>query len=164
MTKLFSGPVLLKAPGLGQITLLSGEHGVTTTIRTYPTRSVVTVSVDYDLKSYDGIPPLSFNELSDLEAELAQEFQSFKKTAPIPQVKRVLDFDTYFTTSDCRLMEYDIQEMLFDARSEFQHVQIGKSINYGNILVLDGLVNLAESDLSYTAAIMQQGRMDYVSF
>lgn len=159
--KLFSGSVQPAKPTLGWITLLSGEKGVTAVIRTFPTRSVVTVTVDYDLKIYEGTPPVTFNDISDLEAELAKAFQSFKKTSPIPQIKRALDFDTYFTTSDSRLLEYDVQEMVFDARSEFQHVQIARSINYGNVLILDGLVNLAEADLAYTEAIMKRGEVDY---
>lgn len=51
--------------------------------------------------------------------------------------------------------------MLFDEKSQFQHVQIGSTLNYGAVLILDGLVNLAEADVAYTHALMGKGRVDY---
>lgn len=104
---------------------------------------------------------MSYDDIKDLELKLTTIFEEKKKTKAIPQIKRALDFDIYFTTSDDRILEYDIKEMVFDEWSDFQHIQIGRSGNYGNILVLDGLVNLAESDLAYTESIMCRGEVDY---
>jgi len=108
------------------------------------------------------VAPMKYDDIKEMEAELTKQFFTGNKpTKAIPQVKRALSFDTYFTTSDDRLLEYDIQEMLFDEKSAFQHVQIGRSINYGNVLILDDLVNLAEGDLTYTESIMCRGKVDY---
>lgn len=48
-----------------------------------------------------------------------------------------LIFSKYF--SDERILEYDIDEVLFDQRSPFQKVQIVHSKSLGNMLVLDEL-------------------------
>ncbi len=43
----------------------------------------------------------------------------------------------------------------FDERSRFQHIQILETADHWRMLILDGLVNLAESDTkAYTHAIM----------
>ena len=61
----------------------------------------------------------------------------------------------YLTTSDDRLVEYNIEEVLFNQKSEFQSVQIVKTVDHGNLLILDGAVNLAENDTeAYTHSLM----------
>ena len=40
---------------------------------------------------------------------------------------------------DERLLEYDIDKIVYDARSPFQHIQIVHSPNFGNLLILDDL-------------------------
>ena len=61
----------------------------------------------------------------------------------------------YFTTSDDRLVEYGIKSVLHDAKSSYQRVQIVETIDHGNLLILDGAVNLAENDtVPYTQALM----------
>ncbi len=85
---------------------------------------------------------------------------------------------------DERLLEYDIDKILYDEHSAFQHIQIVHSLNFGNLLVLDDLQSrkpwyslsfisdhlsrtflvfpdLAESDLIYTESIMRRGVEDY---
>lgn len=87
---------------------------------------------------------------------------------------------------DERIMEYDIDEVIYDDRSAFQHIQILHSNTFGNMLVLDDLqskliimqlfvkmrviitkcllwwtTDLAESDLIYTESIMCRGTEDY---
>ena len=44
---------------------------------------------------------------------------------------------TYFT--DDRLLEYDLDAVVFSKQTEFQKVEIMHSKSYGNILVLDNL-------------------------
>lgn len=52
-------------------------------------------------------------------------------------------------------MEYPLREVLFDRQSDIQRVQIVDSVDHGRILVLDGFVNIAESDTeSYTHKLM----------
>ena len=40
---------------------------------------------------------------------------------------------------DDRILEYDVDELLFEEKSEFQKVQIFHTKSFGNILVLDDL-------------------------
>ena len=68
----------------------------------------------------------------------------------------------YFTTSDDRLIEYGFRKIIFDERSKYQRVQICSTVDYGNLLVLDGAINLAENDTeAYTNALMN---LPHVSF
>lgn len=63
--------------------------------------------------------------------------------------------------SDERIIEYDIDKVLFDKRSEFQKIQIVHSKTLGNMLILDELQNIAEADLIYTETLMQRGKVNY---
>lgn len=63
--------------------------------------------------------------------------------------------------SDERIIEYDIDKVLFDKRSEFQKIQIVHSKTLGNMLILDELQNIAEADLIYTETLMQRGKENY---
>merc|ERR1711990_1179458 len=45
--------------------------------------------------------------------------------------------------------------------SAYQLVEIYATLDFGNCLVLDGDINLAESDLSYTRNLMCHGKQDY---
>ena len=60
------------------------------------------------------------------------------------------------SSSDDRLVEYGLRwPLLLERRSRFQLIQIGETEDHGRVLILDGLVNLAESDTeAYTNAIM----------
>lgn len=40
---------------------------------------------------------------------------------------------------DERLLEYDVDHVVADVQSTFQHIQIFHTINFGNLLVLDDL-------------------------
>ena len=44
----------------------------------------------------------------------------------------------YFFTDD-RILEYDVDDIVFDEKTEFQRVQIYHTKSYGNMLVLDDL-------------------------
>lgn len=44
--------------------------------------------------------------------------------------------------SDCRLLEYDVDKVVFEAVTRYQKVQIVHSITLGNILVLDNLQSM----------------------
>ncbi|KAF5284245.1 hypothetical protein FQR65_LT00245 [Abscondita terminalis] len=78
-----------------------------------------------------------------------------------PPIKRGGTFDVYLTSSDDRLIEYDIDDVLFEERSPFQKVQVVHSTSLGNMLVLDDLQNIAEADLIYTETLMGKGKENY---
>ena len=53
------------------------------------------------------------------------------------------------------MVEYGFHSVLYDQRSTYQHVQILESSDHGRVLLLDGLVNLAEGDTeAYTHKLM----------
>lgn len=112
----------------------------------------------------DGQHSSTFNQ------ELAKKFETDLKgklaavaSKSICPIKRggPLDRFRYLTSSDERLLEYDVDHVVADVRSPFQHIQILHTINFGNLLVLDDLQNLAESDLVYTETLIQRGKIDY---
>lgn len=39
-----------------------------------------------------------------------------------------------------------VQENLFDQKSQYQHIQVFKSVSFGNVLILDGVIQLTEKD------------------
>uniref|UniRef100_A0A5F9D8N6 Spermine synthase n=1 Tax=Oryctolagus cuniculus TaxID=9986 RepID=A0A5F9D8N6_RABIT len=79
----------------------------------------------------------------------------------LPPIVRGGAIDRYWPTADGRLVEYDIDEVVYDEDSPYQNIKILHSKQFGNILILSGDVNLAESDLAYTRAIMGSGKEDY---
>ncbi|KAK2174916.1 hypothetical protein NP493_767g01000 [Ridgeia piscesae] len=55
----------------------------------------------------------------------------------LPAVKRGAAFNCYFATSDNRLIEYDFDEVIYEADSPYQNVKIYHSLQFGNMLWLD---------------------------
>ncbi|XP_072178221.1 spermine synthase-like [Diadema setosum] len=78
-----------------------------------------------------------------------------------PEIQRGAKIDCYIPTADRRLVQYDFDRTTFEADSEYQNVKIMHSPQYGNMLILDGDPNLAESDIAYTRAITGNGRENY---
>ncbi|XP_028620695.1 spermine synthase-like [Grammomys surdaster] len=72
----------------------------------------------------------------------------------LPPIVRRGAIDRYWPTADGRLVEYDIDEVVYDEDSPYQNIKILHSKQFGNILILSGDVNLAESDLAYTRGVM----------
>ncbi|KAL3270731.1 hypothetical protein HHI36_021256 [Cryptolaemus montrouzieri] len=78
-----------------------------------------------------------------------------------PPIKRGAIIDVYITSSDERLLEYDIDEIVFEKKTQFQKIQILHSKSLGNMLVLDDLQNISERDVIYTDTIMNKPKEDY---
>lgn len=66
------------------------------------------------------------------------------------------NFSPYNKLADHRIYESDTLELLVNVNSNFQNIKIAKTNMYGNILLLDDDINLAESDFNYTRAICGQ--------
>ncbi|GCB63944.1 hypothetical protein scyTo_0014701, partial [Scyliorhinus torazame] len=79
----------------------------------------------------------------------------------LPAIVRGGTIDRYWPTADGRLVEYDIDDIVYDEDSAYQNIKIVHSKQFGNILILNGDINLGESDLPYTQAIMGNGVEDY---
>lgn len=73
----------------------------------------------------------------------------------LPALQRGGEVDRYWPTADGRLIEYDIDEVVFDKDSAYQNIKILHSQQFGNILILNGDVStLLVSLLVYAAFIM----------
>lgn len=59
----------------------------------------------------------------------------------LPALLRGAKVDRYWATADGRLIEYDIDKVVYEEDSEYQNIKILHSQQYGNILVLDGDVS-----------------------
>ncbi|OWR45630.1 spermine synthase [Danaus plexippus plexippus] len=172
----------------GSLKLLTGKRGTTVSVRLFD-RGLVTVNIEY-YKEDSEEPLINFKNTKLLENSVKisleceriklmptikrgykydstkllesqlQKYITVIKSQPYPSIKRCL-FSKYYTTSDERLLEYDIDGVVFDERSPFQRVQVVHSRTFGNMLVLDDLQNISEADLIYTETLMQRGKESY---
>ncbi|KAL0840051.1 hypothetical protein ABMA28_015375 [Loxostege sticticalis] len=141
----------------GSLKLMTGKKGTSVSVRLFD-RGLVTVNIEY-YKEDNEEPLISFKSARILETQLKKYITIIKSQAYAP-LKRCL-FSRYYPTSDERLLEYDIDNVLFDEQSPFQRVQIVHSKTLGNMLVLDDLQNISEADLIYTETLMQRGKENY---
>ena len=59
-------------------------------------------------------------------------------------------------------MEYGFKEVLFSKHSPYQFIQIVKTVDFGNLHILDDYTNLAEKDtVAYTHGVMNLPNEDY---
>ncbi|XP_059398022.1 spermine synthase [Carassius carassius] len=119
--------------------------------------------VTFDLQCLEGDDVVQVDNLLNalekkLKALLDGKIQRIKR---LPVLIRGSDVDRYWPTADGRLMEYDIDEVVYEKDSAYQNIKILHSRQFGNMLILNGDVNLAESDLPYTQAIMGSGKEHY---
>lgn len=59
----------------------------------------------------------------------------------LPPIVRGGAIDRYWPTADGRLVEYDIDEVVYDKDSPYQNIKILHSKQFGNILILSGDVS-----------------------
>ncbi|XP_076246194.1 spermine synthase isoform X3 [Calliopsis andreniformis] len=140
------------------VVLYSGPKGSLITLRGY-TEGLVTLNIEY-YKRDDEEAFLNFELARELERALQAAAASTRSYTLTP-IKRGEHFGRYFPTADGRLLEYDIDKLVFEARSPYQKVQIVHSKSLGNLLVLNELQNMSEADLIYTETLMQRGKEDY---
>ncbi|KAL1489467.1 hypothetical protein ABEB36_014356 [Hypothenemus hampei] len=120
---------------------------------------LVSITVDYSKKDREN-KLNTYNTMLEIEKELQTKIEGLKWSRTFPSIKPDQSY-RYYLTSDNRLTEYDVEEMVFDEVSPYQRVQIVRSTTLGHILVLDTLQNLAESDVIYTHTLMQKGKENY---
>ncbi|XP_026051870.1 spermine synthase-like [Carassius auratus] len=144
--------------GLGYLATFVGKNGRFAILRMH-SHGLVT----FDLQCLEGDDVAQVDNLLNalekkLKALLDGNIQRIKR---LPVLIRGSDVDRYWPTADGRLMEYDIDEVVYEKDSAYQNIKILHSRQFGNILILNGDVNLAESDLPYTQAIMGSGKEHY---
>ena len=57
----------------------------------------------------------------------------------LPAIKRCPPINPYYSSSDDRILEYDVDKIVFSEKTPFQTVEIIHTKSFGNILVLDNL-------------------------
>ncbi|XP_052844413.1 spermine synthase isoform X1 [Drosophila gunungcola] len=148
----------MESPENGYFAVLHENKDTVITCRIFQ-HGLLTLNVEYFLP--DGKEPsISFDTMRTVELILRQKFDS-DRSKYLPPIKRGGYIDIYMTSSDERIIEYDIDKVVFEARSPFQKIQIMHSKTLGNMLLLDELQNIAESDLIYTETLMCRGVENY---
>ncbi|KDR11197.1 spermine synthase isoform X1 [Zootermopsis nevadensis] len=140
------------------IVLLTGDRGIHVTLRGFP-QGLVTCNIEY-YKEDEEKPLFLFESVRKLEKDLAEKLIS-NRCHSMPALKRGDCIDRYFPTADERILEYDIDKVLYEEKSPYQKILIVHSRSLGNLLVLDDLQNMSESDLIYTETLMQRGKENY---
>lgn len=144
--------------GHGYLATFVGKNGRFAILRVH-SKGLITI----DLQCYeeDNIAQLD-NLLNALEKKLKILLKgNITRIKRLPALVRGAKVDRYWPTADGRLMEYDIDRVVYEEDSAYQNIKILHSKQFGNILVLNGDVNLAESDLAYTHAITGDGKENY---
>ncbi|XP_063927035.1 spermine synthase-like isoform X1 [Zophobas morio] len=138
--------------------LYSSDGGVSATLRVFQT-GLITLNIEY-LKAESQEAQLSFERCKEINRDLTERVVGVQRSQAFVPIKRGT-FSRYFPSSDDRLLEYDIDELVFEERTPYQKIQIVHSKSLGNMLVLDDLQNISEADLIYTETLMGRGLEDY---
>ncbi|EDV96112.1 spermine synthase isoform X1 [Drosophila grimshawi] len=142
----------------GYFSVLHENKETIITCRIFP-QGLLTINVEYYLAAGKE-PIMSFDTMRTMELILRQKLDS-DRSKYLPPIKRGGYIDIYMTSSDERIIEYDIDTLVYETRSPFQKIQIMHSKTLGNMLILDELQNIAESDLIYTETLMGRGIENY---
>ncbi|XP_062867265.1 spermine synthase isoform X2 [Trichomycterus rosablanca] len=144
--------------GHGYLATFIGKNGRFAVLRLH---SDGLVTFDLQCRKEDDLAQVD-NLLNALENKLRTLLHgTIQRVKRLPALSRGAEVDRYWPTADGRLVEYDIDEVVYEKDSAYQNIKILHSLQFGNILILNGDVNLAESDLPYTQAIMGSGREHY---
>ncbi|XP_019941309.1 spermine synthase [Paralichthys olivaceus] len=144
--------------GHGYLATFVGKHGRLVVLRVH---SHGLVTIDLQCYQEDNIAQLD-NLLNALEKKLKDLLKgNITRIKRLPALVRGGEVDRYWPTTDGRLIEYDFDRVLYEEDSAYQNIRILHSKQFGNILILNGDVNLAESDLAYTQAIIGNGKENY---
>ncbi|XP_014242677.1 spermine synthase isoform X2 [Cimex lectularius] len=141
----------------GFLLVLTADRGAFVTVRGFP-QGLITLNIEYYKKDSEE-EIINFRQITKLEREIAELF-GCKKYNKFPPLRRG-GINRYYPTSDERILEYDIDEVVFEETSPYQKVQIVHSKTFGNMLILDGLQNLSDRDLIYTETLMQRGKENF---
>jgi len=138
----------------------SGGKDTTLTVRHYFPEGLITLSLEYP-KGCGSTVLAEYSEIEALEEAIRKELGGRKRGDALPAIKRGLDKSPYLRTSDERILEYKFNKLLFSEQTAWQLVEIYSTPDFGNMLVLDGYVNLAESDQVYSHNLMCKGAINY---
>jgi len=140
--------------------IYSGPKDCMFTIKHYFREGLITLTIEYFKINQDDALLFDYEEVERLERLVTRNLDA-DHGASLPAIKRCLPRSPYLKSSDNRILEYRWDKLLFSEKSPYQLVEIYNSPDFGNCLVLDGFINLAESDLSYTHNLMCHGKQEY---
>jgi len=140
--------------------IYSGPKDCMFTIKHYFREGLITLSIEYFKINQEDALLFDFTEVERLERLVTRNLDA-DYGASIPAIKRCLPKSPYLRTSDDRILEYKWDKLLFSERSPYQMVEIYSTADFGNCLVLDGMINLSEADLVYTHSLMSHGKQGY---
>ncbi|CAB1421268.1 unnamed protein product [Pleuronectes platessa] len=144
--------------GHGYLATFVGKNGRLVVLRVH---SHGLVTIDLQCYQEDNIAQLD-NLLNALEKKLKDLLKgNITRIKRLPALIRGGEVDRYWPTADGRLIEYDFDRVVYEEDSAYQNIRILHSKQFGNILILNGDVNLAESDVAYTQAIIGSGKENY---
>lgn len=146
-----------EVPGGNYVALYASDK-MTFSVKLYG-NGVVSASVEYYTDEVNEHKIVN-DDGRRLERQLREKF-GCTIAKVLPALKRAPLINPYFTSSDDRILEYDVDKLIFEKQSDFQKVQILHTLSFGNMLLLDDLQNLAESDLPYTHGLMNKENEDF---
>ncbi|KAG1940650.1 spermine synthase [Pimephales promelas] len=129
--------------GQGYLATFVGKNGRFAILRMH-SHGLVT----FDLQCLEGDDVVQVDNLLNalekkLKALLDGNIQRIKR---LPALIRGSDVDRYWPTADGRLMEYDIDEVVYEKESAYQNIKILHSQQFGNMLILNGDVSKLKGD------------------
>lgn len=142
----------------GVFKLYSSDMGSITNVRIF-SNGLITINIEY-YKGEKQDPLLTFEKCKELERDVKEHVLGIVRSYAYTPIKRGT-YCRYYPSADERLLEYDIDGIVFEERTPFQKVQIVHSKSLGNMLVLDDLQNISEADLIYTETLMARGKENY---
>ncbi|XP_042355288.1 spermine synthase-like [Plectropomus leopardus] len=119
--------------------------------------------ITVDLRCYEDDDTAQVDKLLNVLEKKLKEILNGKITRVkrLPALIRGAEVDRYWPTTDGRIVEYDMDKVLYEDDSPYQNIKMLHSHQYGTVLILDDDLNLSESDLAYTQAIMGNGRENF---
>ncbi|KAK3555635.1 hypothetical protein QTP86_025637 [Hemibagrus guttatus] len=129
--------------GHGYLATYIGKNGRLAILRLHP-HGLVTFDLQCcdgdDLAQVDNLLNALEKKLNTLLHGTIQRVKSLRRGV-LPALQRGGEVDQYWPTADGRLVEYDIDEVVFDKDSAYQNIKILHSQQFGNILILNGDVS-----------------------
>lgn len=133
---------------------------ITFTLRYYHSEQLFTLNGEAS-KSCDEFGKFNNFKLENLQNDLEERLKLDKMIERLPVLRRNSPVPLYFYSSDHRIQQYDFDKVVVHDKSKFQDIKILHSPTLGNTLVLDGIPNMSDADLSYTRALMNYGKNDF---
>lgn len=99
--------------------------------------------------------------MDSLKTCVVEVLDSHLSTHAFPPLKRGFYPVPYLGTSDSTLQEYTISQVLVDVDSQFQNIKVYKTSKYGNLMVLDGVMHISESDHAYAEKMLGDGKQSF---